>query len=150
MWFCMGLSSHDTYLLARRGGESIDQPCRNFGIKRGWWLAPRPGLFTPVKDQTPIVHECEWTSGKDEAGHKKARPYRSFIPRPSSMYRVAVMTTLSWAPIYGMKVRIVFIMILVTSLTFFDFYSTFRAQQEVKTRMDVRHDKLRRRQWTIT
>jgi len=32
------------------------------------------------------------------------------------------MATLSWASIYGKKVQIIFIMLLVTSLTFYDFY----------------------------
>jgi hypothetical protein len=35
----------------------------DLGARRGGWLAPRPGRFTPVKDPVPIVHEAGWAPG---------------------------------------------------------------------------------------
>jgi len=64
-------SPHDIFVQVRKIGGIIAQPIRNFRVRRSCWLAPRPGLSTPVKDHTPIVHECERTSGTEGVGLEK-------------------------------------------------------------------------------
>jgi hypothetical protein len=77
----MGLSPHDMFVQARRGGGSIDQPFRNFGIKRSWWLEPRPGLFSPVKK--PDTHCARvWADlGKGRRRTRKSWTLPEFDPR---------------------------------------------------------------------
>jgi hypothetical protein len=36
---------------------------RDLRTRRGGWLAPRPGRFTPWKDAVPIVQEAGWALG---------------------------------------------------------------------------------------
>jgi hypothetical protein len=59
----------------------------------GGWPAPRPGRFTPGKDQVPIVQEAGWAPGSFWTGTKNIAP--TGIPSPDrptrsqSLYRLS-------------------------------------------------------------
>jgi hypothetical protein len=59
------------------------------------WSTPRPGRFTPGKDQVPIVQEAGWAPGPDWACAKNSAPNRDSIPGPSNPQPVATPTELS-------------------------------------------------------
>jgi len=45
---------------------------------------PRPGRFTPGKDQVPIGYEAGWAPGPVWTGAEKLVPHRGSIPGLSS------------------------------------------------------------------
>ena len=60
---------------ARRGSRGIAIPFHDHGTRRGWEVSftPRP-LFTPRKDQVPVVQEIGWTKGPVWAGAENLAP----------------------------------------------------------------------------
>ena len=68
----------------------------NLGARWGEWSRPRPGRFTPGKDPVPIfVQEAGWASEPVWTGAENLAPHRDSIPRPSSPWRVSILTELS-------------------------------------------------------
>jgi hypothetical protein len=65
----------------------------NLGARRGGWLVPRPGRFTPGKDPVPIVQEAGralgpiWTCAKNLARTGIRSPDR--LARSQSLCRAA-------------------------------------------------------------
>jgi len=71
---CTGRTAH-------RGNRGIALPFLDHGTRRGWGVSvtPRP-LFTPGKDQVPIVQEAGWAPGAVWTGEENfAAP--GFDPR---------------------------------------------------------------------
>jgi hypothetical protein len=62
-------------------------------LEGGGWSAPRPGRFTPGKDQVPIVQEAGWTPGPVWTCAKNLAPTGIRSPdrptRSQSLYRVS-------------------------------------------------------------
>jgi hypothetical protein len=56
----------------------------NLGARWEGWSTPRPGCFSPGKDQVPIVYEVGLASGRVWRGDKNLATHRNLIPGRSS------------------------------------------------------------------
>jgi hypothetical protein len=76
-----------TYHEGPRGGFSP------LALEGGGWSAPRPGRFTPGKDQVPIVQEAGWAPGPVWICAKNLAPTGIRSPdrraRSRSLYRLS-------------------------------------------------------------
>jgi hypothetical protein len=64
-------------------------------LEGGEGSASRPGpLFTPGKDQVPIVQEAGWAPGPVWTGAENLVPHQDSIPGPSSPQPLAILTEL--------------------------------------------------------
>jgi hypothetical protein len=61
--------------MAHKGSTVIDLPFHDHGTRRGWGasVTPRP-LFTPWKEQVPIVMEAGWAPGPVWTGAENLAP----------------------------------------------------------------------------
>ena len=73
--FCTGRTAH-------RGSRGITLPFHDHGTRRGRWVSVtlRP-LFTPGKDQVPIVQEAGLAPGPVSTGAENLSPPPGFDPR---------------------------------------------------------------------
>jgi hypothetical protein len=80
---------------AYSGSGGIALLFHDHGTRKGWEVSvtPRP-LFTPAKDPVLIVQEAGWAPGPVWTGAENLAPHRDSIPRPSSLYPVAIPTEL--------------------------------------------------------
>ena len=70
---------------ARSGSRGIALPFHDHGTRRGWGVSVAPWpLFTPRKDQVPILQEAGWAPGPVWTGAENLAPHRDSIPGPSS------------------------------------------------------------------
>jgi hypothetical protein len=85
--FCTGRTAH-------RGSRGIAVPFLGHGTIRGWavCVTPRP-LFTPGKDQVPIVQKAGWAPGPVWTGAENLAPNGIRSPdlpaRSQSLYRLS-------------------------------------------------------------
>jgi hypothetical protein len=89
-----------------------------YSVIEGWCLAPRPGRFTPGKDQVPIVEEAGWAPGPVWTCAKNLAPTGIRSPdrpaRSQSLYRLN----------YPVRISIHLTNIIISHLYVFSIIST--------------------------